>query len=123
MTKFLNIILIICVISFLLGLSPIYVLAQDFIYKSKGARDPFVPLASKDGKLVVTHGAISTVNDIFLEGIIYDPKGDSVAIVNDLIVKENDTIGTITIKKIESESVIFLYKDEEYVFKLKGEDK
>ena len=74
-------------------------LAQEvsFTYKEDG-RDPFIPLVSKDGKLMVTYGAINSINDVILEGILFDSEGESVVIMNDLVLKANDQIGNMKIK-------------------------
>lgn len=90
-----------------------------FIYKSGGRKDPFVPLVSNDGKLMVTYGVINSIDDVVLEGIIYDPKAESIAVLNGLILKENDQVGSIKIKKIEKDWVILIYEDKEYTLKLK----
>lgn len=90
-----------------------------FEYKSSENRDPFIPLVTKDGKLAVTYGTINSIEDVILEGIVYDKDGESVAIINDLVLKENDQIGSIRVKKIERGGVILSFKGEDHTFKLK----
>lgn len=90
-----------------------------FIYKSGGRKDPFVPLVTKDGKLMVTYGVISSIDDVVLEGIIYDPKAESIVVLNGLILKENDQIGSVRVERIEEDRVILIYQNEKYTFKLK----
>ena len=64
---------------------------SSFVYRSNGKRNPFVPLVDKDGKFMITHGDVVSIRDIVLEGIMYDPRGgESVVILNDFILKEND---------------------------------
>ncbi len=97
------------------------VLAQEeisFIYE-ENVRDPFMPLVSKDGKLMVTYGAINSINDIILEGILFDAGGESVVVMNDLVLKVNDHVGNIKVKHIKENEVIILFKGEEYTLKPK----
>lgn len=90
-----------------------------FVYRAEGRNDPFLPLVSKDGKLTVTYGVINSINDVILEGILYDPAGESVVVLNDIILKENDQVGRIKVKRIENNYVILIYENEEYTIKLK----
>ncbi len=90
-----------------------------FEYVSSGNRDPFIPLATKDGRLRVTYGAIDSIDDVILEGILFDKDGESVVIMNDLVLKENEQIGSIQVKKIERDRVILSFKGEDHTFKLK----
>jgi hypothetical protein len=100
----------------------LYSYSQDdalFVYENEGRRDPFVALVSKEGKLEVSYGIINSINDVILEGILYDPKGESAVVLNDILLKENDQIGNIKVKKIFQDRVILYFMDNEYVFKLK----
>jgi len=90
-----------------------------FVYNSAGKRDPFVPLVTKDGKLLVTYGTINSIKDLILEGILFDENGESVVILNDLLLKENDDISGMTIKSIEKDRVTIIYEQKEHVLKLK----
>ena len=112
----------ICIITVACAFLSVDLYAQQekpFTYESKDKRDPFIPLVTKDGKLMPSRSAVGTVGDMVLEGIIYDPKGGSVAILNDMALKENDQLGGITVKKIERDKVILFFKDKEYTLKLK----
>lgn len=90
-----------------------------FVYNGEGRRDPFAPLVSKEGKLLITYGVINSINDVILEGILYDPGGESIVILNDLVLKENDQIGGIKVEKIEEDRVTLSYKGKRYIFKTK----
>jgi len=114
--------LIIALIFFTLICSSIFSYAQteaSFIYESEGRRDPFIPLITKEGKLLVTYGVITSINDVVLEGILYDPEGESIVILNDLVLKENDQVGNIKVERIEKNRVILSCKGEEHIFKTK----
>ncbi len=76
--------------------------AKEFRYDSHGKRDPF-SLASRSIK-----GADVNVTHLKLEGVVMDPKGHSLAVVNGEMVGEGDRIGsTILVKKITKEGVEF----------------
>lgn len=92
---------------------------ESFTYDDMGMKDPFFPLVDKDGKLTVTHGSIDSVNDIVVEGILYDDDGESVVILNGLVFKENDQVGTIRVERIEEDRVILSAKGRKYTLKLK----
>ncbi len=92
---------------------------ETFKYDDMGARDPFVPLVDKDGKLTVVHGSIDTVKDIVVEGILYDSEGESVVILNGLVLNEGDQVGNITVERIFEHRVILSAKGKEYTLKLK----
>lgn len=82
--------------------------ADDFRYDSKNRRDPFIPeaqIASVEKQL----GA----NQLRLEGIILDPFGNSIAMLNGEIVKENETFAGLKVKKIEANKVTFETKEGE----------
>jgi type II secretory pathway component PulC len=92
---------------------------KTFIYDSQGARDPFTPLLTKDGRPVVTYSRIASVNDVVVEGILYDRQGESVVVINDVILKQGDSISDIKVEKIEKDFVVLSFKGQEHTFKIK----
>jgi type II secretory pathway component PulC len=90
-----------------------------FTYDSQGNRDPFMPLLTKDGRPITTYSRIGSINDIIVEGILYDPQGASIVIINDMILKHGDSISGVTVKKIEKNSVVLSFKGEDHTFKIK----
>ena len=78
-----------------------------FKYNAKGKRDPFVPLISESGGYASDAYEASAVEDIRLEGIVWDDVRGSIAIINGEIVKEGEVIGSIKVLKINKDSVIF----------------
>ena len=75
-------------------------------YESKGKRDPFIPLIGQE-KVSRVRGLeeITSVEDIFLEGIAIGPVGNNIAILNGQMVKENNKFGALQIKKISKKTV------------------
>ena len=91
----------------LLSFSKVY--ADELIYQNVNKRDPFVPLVSANGEVKKSMDSSGWV----VEGIIYDPKQDSVAIINGEFYRVGDKIGESAIKKIERDHVILTSEDEE----------
>lgn len=103
------------------GLAIIYVLsagasyAADFAYASKGKRDPFVPLVGAGAGSQIKEAAdMNSIEDVVLEGIVFDDKGGSIAIINGMILKEGDQAGIVTVDKIEPKKVILRIEDSSY---------
>jgi hypothetical protein len=90
-----------------------------FIYDSEGRRDPFMPLLTKDGRPVTTYSNIGSINDVIVEGIMYDPRGGSVVVINDVILRQGDNISNVTVKSIGKDSVLLTFKGEDHTFKIK----
>jgi len=76
-----------------------------FKYEAKSRRDPFVPLITKRAKLSAGLENVQSLEDLDLEGIVWDPSGGSIAILNGIIVKEGDEIGNLKIKSIMSKKI------------------
>ncbi len=87
---------------------------EDFVYDSKGKRNPFIPLVSSEGRLLKLdkREAAAGSGDLSLEGVIYDKFGRSFAIVNSTVVGIGDSVGDYQVLKIYANKVIFI-KDGE----------
>jgi hypothetical protein len=90
-----------------------------FVYDSHGKRDPFIPLITKDGRTLTAYSDIISISDVVIEGILFDLKGGSVVIINDIILKQADSISDIVVEKIEKDYVVLSFKGQEYTFNLK----
>ena len=93
-----------------------------FVYDAKGRRDPFVPLVSGAAKVTAGLENIQIIDDVILEGIVWDPQGGSIAILNGVIMKESDRVGIVTIKRIDQKSVTLLLNDEEHSVTLREKE-
>lgn len=118
--KFFNLkIILSVVITFYSLTASIYLTgAEQFKYEGKDRRDPFVPLVNEQGKITTSSSAVGSIKDIVLEGIVWDPKGGSIVIINQNILKEQDFIGDYQLTKIESDRVILKKANKEYVVEL-----
>ena len=82
-----------------------------FTYNSEGKRDPFIPLITGKTKVAAGLEDARSVDDIALEGIVWDPSSGSVAILNGVIMREGQNKGSVRVKRIEKKRVI-LYINE-----------
>ena len=77
--------------------------AKPFSYQPKGHRDPFIPLVL-NGKMV--GGGLLGGSRPTLNGILWDPRGQSIAMINDTEMKVGDAIGEYHVKEIRRDAVI-----------------
>jgi hypothetical protein len=92
---------------------------KDFVYKNKNTRDPFIALVTQDGRILPGARETSESTDIDLEGIIWDPNGKSLAIINGRPVKEKQRIQNVQILKIRKDSVLMQKEGKVIVINLK----
>ena len=77
-----------------------------FRYDSGGHRDPFMPLV-RDGRLVAAGpGVRLEQSKPVLYGILWDPAGRSIALINDTEVREGDRVGDYEVKDIQHDAVV-----------------
>lgn len=94
--------------------------SSEFVYKKSG-RDPFWPLVTEEGKLIQGFGGESLEN-VYLEGIIWDAGGDSVAMINGMILRQGEQIGGIKILKIGKDYVTLQTEEGVRLLRLEGLD-
>jgi len=93
--------------------------AQETRYAfSKTDRDPFSPLVSKSGVLLIPREV--DLGGLAVKGIIYF-KESPVAIINDEIVGIGENIGEYLVLEIEEKRVILKKGDQEFILKLEEE--
>jgi hypothetical protein len=84
----------------------------EYTYYSEGKRDPFVPLVT--GEVITSLGiqSVETIEDVKLEGIVFDPSGESIAVLNGEIVREGEKAYNVEIVKIYNNAVTLkVYND------------
>jgi len=100
---------------FLAAISLATIESEDFVYDSKGKRNPFIPLITQKAGFTATGlENVQTVDDVNLEGIVWDVHGDSIAILNGVIVKKGEVIGNVKIKDIKARTVTLFINEVEY---------
>ena len=80
--------------------------AENATYDAHGRRDPFIPLVSAGGRGAATAMGIEQFDEIKVEGVVYDPKSGSVAVLNGAVLKEGDSLGNAKLIKIEAGGVL-----------------
>ena len=91
---------------------PVMLCAQDVqAYDDQGRRDPFVPLVSTSGAVVVADEDL-VFEDMVLEGIAFDAQRNNFAIINGRVVHAQEHIGAYMVERIEQDKVI-LSKDQQ----------
>jgi len=86
-----------------------------FIYQ-ESRRDPFLPAVKKEEKEVKKSLPIEPPK-LVLKGIAWD-ETEPLALINDLVVKEGDTIQGARIVKIDFDQVAVWYVSKKFVIKL-----
>lgn len=75
-------------------------------YDPKGRRDPFVPLV-RDGRIIEagawTEGA---AGEPTLQGVLWDPSGGSIALINDQEVRVGQSVGPYRVMEIRRDAVV-----------------
>jgi len=97
---------------------------QVFGYDSNAKRDPFVPLIGQEKAHHRPNGLeeMTSIEDVILEGIAIGPSGKNVAILNGQMLKENDKVGHLQIRKISKNAVELSIDEKIYTLSLQ-EDK
>lgn len=110
-----------CLISILIF--GFYLFSQEpFKYDPHGKRDPFSALVDKEGNLLPEARPVDSAVELNLEGILWDGKGDSYAIINGTVLKGGDLLGDYKVIKIEEKKVILSRGEEEISINLSSEE-
>ena len=78
-----------------------------FVYDSHEKVDPFFPIVSEEGDFLVSFvvsEAPEKVN-LILEGIVWDAGGDSLAIINGVMVRKGEWLNNYKVIQIENDRV------------------
>ena len=103
---------------------PVAVTEEVFLYNDGNKRDPFVPLVTAGGAIVMTENSY-TVSEMILEGIITSGGSDGqggLAIINGTVVEQGKPFGLYTVEKIEVDKVTLQKDGQISVLRLKKEE-
>lgn len=91
-------------------------------YQSKGKRDPLVRLLTAEGQRIYPpgfdEGSVTGVSGLILQGIMFDPAGESYAVINGKIVRIDEEIQGMKVLKIRPSAVTILSEGEEHLLTL-----
>lgn len=94
-----------------------------FVYEAKGKRDPFVVLVTPDGRIIKPPKPKEmTEGPPRLEGLMYDAKGTSYAVMDGEVFRAGDMVGAYQIIRIDSNKVLMQKADRVFEVELKKED-
>ena len=88
-----------------------------FRYNGKGRRDPFSPLV-RDGRIVAVTGSGRESSQPVLYGVLWDPDGNSIALIDDGEARVGDAIGDYKVLEIRTDSVVLANGGEPVVLKI-----
>ena len=91
---------------------------QEYKYYSKGKRDPFVPLITGEIRTSLGLQAVEDIDDVRMEGVIFDPDGKSIVVLNDEILKEGDKMYNVEILRIDRNAVAIKVHDRVHTISL-----
>lgn len=91
--------------------------AADIHYDAGARRDPFIPLIEKGGAIAQGFNP----SGLNVEGIIHDPVGGSVVLINGDYYKEGQTVNKATVISIFKDRVILAQGDDEKTLWLREE--
>ena len=78
---------------------------DETLYNAHGKRDPFVPLITLTTREAAGLLGVENIDEVVIEGIVYDPKHGSVVIVNGSVLKEGEDLGNVKVIRIKPEGV------------------
>ena len=87
-------------------------------YTAQSNRDPFIPLITGELKTSMGLEYVETIDDIKLEGIIFDPSATSLAILNGEVMKEGDVMFNVELVEIHGKGVIIKIYNKPYTVSL-----
>ncbi len=97
-------------------------------YDARGRCDPFVPLV-RDGRPVACDPSVSTTGELkaavvrpVLGGILWDPDGHSIALINGTEAKVGDVVGGFEIQAIHRDEVVLTHEEERVVLRINFEE-
>ena len=95
---------------------------QTFTYDDQDKRDPFRPLVDKDGRYLSGTGLSYSSEGLKLSGILWDPQGQSSALINNQVVQAGDALGSFTIESISKNSVTISKDGRQIMLRLNIEE-
>ena len=93
--------------------------APEIVYDAGKRRDPFAPLTGGEDSALMT----ATSSSVKLEGIIYDPGKQSMAILNGKTYQAGEAVGDAKLVKILRDHVVILIDGEEKTLRIREEEK
>jgi len=87
-------------------------------YEPKDRRDPFVALVREGRFIGGADAGGADYSALSLAGIVWDPAGRSIALINDTEVKVGDSLGEYEVQEIRSDSVVLVREGKPLVLQM-----
>ncbi|MBI3088412.1 MAG: hypothetical protein HYY91_05985 [Candidatus Omnitrophica bacterium] len=87
-------------------------------YDAKGKRDPFVPLVREGRFVSAVAGGVGDFSNPALAGILWDPSGHSIALINEMEVKVGDVLGEYEVSEIRQDAVVLMRQGKPLVLQM-----
>jgi hypothetical protein len=84
-------------------------------------RNPFMALVTPEGVLLKFESEKGGT-ELILEGIVYDARGESFALINGVMLKKGDAVGAYKIQDIQRQKVIVVNEDKILELSITEED-
>lgn len=81
---------------------------EKILYNAHGRRDPFTPLVTQAAKTAAGLAGVETIDEVTIEGIVYDPKAGSVVVINGSVLREGEESGSVKVLRIRPDGAWFL---------------
>ena len=94
---------------------------EQLAYDAKGKRNPFIPLITEEGRPISLEKEEVAKGDLSVEGIIFDKRGRSYAIINGAVLGIGDSVAGYQILKIENNKVVFIKEGQIKEIEMQGE--
>jgi type II secretory pathway component PulC len=91
--------------------------AEEIVYDPGKRRDPFLPITGEDVSVSASSSGVR------LEGIIYDPGAQSMAILNGKTYQVGEGIGDAKVLRILKDHVVIFVEGEEKTLWIRKEEK
>ena len=94
-----------------------YSAEKTFEYNNRDKRDPFIPLIGEGVRLLIPQ-EIKSIEEITLEGIIFDQQQGSLVIINGEVFKQGELIAGFMLKEIKQDLIILTRDNKNYIVNL-----
>ena len=77
------------------------------MYDAHSKRDPFVPLVTLSTKVSSGLLGVESIDEIVVEGVVYDANKGSIVIANGSVLKEGEEFGNVKVVAIKPNGAVF----------------
>lgn len=92
--------------------------AEEIRYDSGSRRDPFIALVGPEGVIKQSFNS----SGLNLEGVIYDPKSGSLALINGQFYRQGDHVEQAILTRIQKDRVTLTKDEEQKILMLRDEN-